>query len=55
MTFRDPASHLRHHAELSDEEAETEARRLWRSINEVTCASTFFRPASGDADPAQGS
>lgn len=33
--FRDRASYLRHHAELSDADAEAEARRIWRSINQI--------------------
>lgn len=33
--FRDRASYFRHYAELSDADAEVEARRLWRTINEV--------------------
>jgi type I pantothenate kinase len=33
--FRDPGSYFRHYAELTDEQAEAEAGRLWRTINEV--------------------
>jgi type I pantothenate kinase len=32
--FADPASHFHHYASLSDAEAEREAMRLWRRINE---------------------
>ena len=34
-TFRDPSSYFRDYAGLPDDEAEAEARRLWRTINEV--------------------
>lgn len=34
-TFRDPSSYFGHYAELSDAEADAEALRLWRTINEV--------------------
>jgi type I pantothenate kinase len=33
--FREPDSFFRHYAALSDDEADAEARRLWRTINEV--------------------
>jgi type I pantothenate kinase len=32
--FADPTSHFHHYADLPDDEARTEARHLWRSINE---------------------
>ncbi|GLZ43119.1 type I pantothenate kinase [Actinokineospora sp. NBRC 105648] len=32
--FADPASHFHHYAGLTDEEAQTEATRLWKQINE---------------------
>jgi type I pantothenate kinase len=32
--FADPASHFHHYAELSDEQARAEARRLWERTNE---------------------
>lgn len=34
-SFRDPDSYFRHYADLSDAEADAEARRLWHTINEV--------------------
>lgn len=33
--FRDPDSYFRHYADLTDERADAEGRRLWRTINEV--------------------
>lgn len=33
--FMQPDSYFRHYADLSDAEADAEARRLWRTINEV--------------------
>jgi type I pantothenate kinase len=33
--FREPDSFFRHYVALSDDEAGAEARRLWRTINEV--------------------